>query len=492
MPDGSFSLNPASYNPWKPSGFFQITMGFGELSFGMAKFIDIAFDIVVGRGGQVLLALVSCRVFVEYITSQMEVTPISFATYKIIFLREGPTFWSTIRLLREFVRYRALNSKVAMTWMILSASFIVAFPTLASAMSGYSGNSIAFVPDQSTNDYLLWSDFQQVDYIVHDGERVNLVQNFVVAKTRESCYGYRAEQDAAYNKSICYTRLALSDYAQNYGLFGLNKTSSIFNNITLPSPVLNISAFYLEDRRYYDYSTMPIVYGHTWEDPRSGKQPFSDPANLTYLSKNSGEIFKKQYIDENGVCQPTVTYKWGFSFLILFVCLVCLIVWTIGTYILWLKAHLALRAKGDTGVAGEYKAIIELSEAMTISLRSYREKPETLHEKQIRKIIRKDLSGGTMMYHAPLRTEPYSFWAGFKRWGKRDKWWILALAINALVLSLAAGYYQFGLAVFSAFPFSGMVLARWIGQTWRSRTLIIVFHLFLGVIIAPITFPRES
>jgi len=46
MPDGSFSNNPSGYNIWKTSGFFQITLGFGHLSFALAKFIDIAFDIV--------------------------------------------------------------------------------------------------------------------------------------------------------------------------------------------------------------------------------------------------------------------------------------------------------------------------------------------------------------------------------------------------------------------------------------------------------------
>lgn len=46
MPDGSFSTNPSGYNIWKSSGFFQITLGFGHMSFALAKFIDIAFDVV--------------------------------------------------------------------------------------------------------------------------------------------------------------------------------------------------------------------------------------------------------------------------------------------------------------------------------------------------------------------------------------------------------------------------------------------------------------
>lgn len=46
LPDGSFSLSPSLYDVWRPSGFFQITLGSGDFTFGMAKFIDITFDIV--------------------------------------------------------------------------------------------------------------------------------------------------------------------------------------------------------------------------------------------------------------------------------------------------------------------------------------------------------------------------------------------------------------------------------------------------------------
>lgn len=45
LPDGSFSLT-GDYNPWKLNGFFQITAGFGTLSFTQAKVIDVIWDVV--------------------------------------------------------------------------------------------------------------------------------------------------------------------------------------------------------------------------------------------------------------------------------------------------------------------------------------------------------------------------------------------------------------------------------------------------------------
>jgi hypothetical protein len=45
-PDGIFRLEPATFSYWSKSGFFQITLGFGELSFTVVKVIDIVWDVV--------------------------------------------------------------------------------------------------------------------------------------------------------------------------------------------------------------------------------------------------------------------------------------------------------------------------------------------------------------------------------------------------------------------------------------------------------------
>jgi hypothetical protein len=46
-PDGTFTpFTESYYTSWSPAGFFQITMGFGELSFTQAKVVDIAWDLV--------------------------------------------------------------------------------------------------------------------------------------------------------------------------------------------------------------------------------------------------------------------------------------------------------------------------------------------------------------------------------------------------------------------------------------------------------------
>lgn len=46
QPDGNFSLSPETYSTWSSTGFFQITLGGGHLSFAIAKLVDIVWDIV--------------------------------------------------------------------------------------------------------------------------------------------------------------------------------------------------------------------------------------------------------------------------------------------------------------------------------------------------------------------------------------------------------------------------------------------------------------
>lgn len=50
LPDDSFSLRPETYQYWSNSGFFEITLGSGRLTFTQAKAIDVIWDIVSTLG----------------------------------------------------------------------------------------------------------------------------------------------------------------------------------------------------------------------------------------------------------------------------------------------------------------------------------------------------------------------------------------------------------------------------------------------------------
>jgi len=46
LPNGQFAIYDDTYNRWAPSGFLQITLGFGSLPFSKVKVIDIVWDVV--------------------------------------------------------------------------------------------------------------------------------------------------------------------------------------------------------------------------------------------------------------------------------------------------------------------------------------------------------------------------------------------------------------------------------------------------------------
>lgn len=61
QPDGSFSPYADNYNAWNwaSSGFFEITLVFGTLSFTVAKVIDICWDVVSHRTARTRFELTS-------------------------------------------------------------------------------------------------------------------------------------------------------------------------------------------------------------------------------------------------------------------------------------------------------------------------------------------------------------------------------------------------------------------------------------------------
>jgi hypothetical protein len=132
---------------------------------------------VVGRGGQGLLAYLSWQTFVRYVTTSMEVQPITFNTYRTIFLQNESLVLGIPRIIRDFCRRRNLHSRFAMVFIVLTMLFILVFPTLGGSMTGYSGTVKAYVPDADKN-FVPFNDFEIVVYTVHDGSRINQTDDF--------------------------------------------------------------------------------------------------------------------------------------------------------------------------------------------------------------------------------------------------------------------------------------------------------------------------
>ena len=265
----------------------------------------------------------------------------------------------------------------------------------------------------------------------------------------------------------------MSPDVATYGFYGTNNTNSTFKNYTLPAPSLNISAYYIAST---------VIYGGAWIDHSTGKSPFANYSDATFLS--SGVTYPLDYMSQNGSCQPLGTYHWGFSFLLLFIFLLTLFIWSIGTYIFWLRAHHALRVREIHEIPGEYKAVIELAAAMRREFSKEGKDPTYLKEHQIIREIRRDLKGGRIMHENSITQQSkHRFRVVLVRWFKRDRWWLLGYVILT-VIWITLLFRAFLFFILSLTTSLGILLAMFIGRKTGSRVLMVLFSVVVGIITA--------
>ena len=152
-------------------------------------------------------------------------------------------------------------------------------------------------------------------------------------------------------------------------------------------------------------------------------------------------------------------------------------VWTVAVYTIWLRAHMDLKQRGDGEVPTRYKSVCILASALDRELLNFDEKPEALTNQQLRYRISKTLNGGRIEMLDPLPNK-YSIRTKLWAWMKRERWWILLAAVAIAV----------GCSFPPCSPFTfGTLLAVAIGTTNRSRFVIILGCLTIGIPVATVT-----
>ena len=75
----------------------------------------------------------------------MEASPVTYRTFWVIFIQKEASMVSIVEIIHDFLFRRGLVSKTAMLFILLTMIFVFVFPTLASAMTGYTSNVAGFV-----------------------------------------------------------------------------------------------------------------------------------------------------------------------------------------------------------------------------------------------------------------------------------------------------------------------------------------------------------
>jgi hypothetical protein len=89
-------------------------------------------------------------VFASFVTTAMDTSPISYATFFLIFLGNDSSFFNICRLCHEIYVRGSIGSKASTLFMIMAMIFVSSWSTISSAisaMAGYTPVSRAVIQD---------------------------------------------------------------------------------------------------------------------------------------------------------------------------------------------------------------------------------------------------------------------------------------------------------------------------------------------------------
>lgn len=122
------------------------------------------------------MAFISLQVFARYITACMRVAPVSYQTFYTIFVQKDASIFGIWDLTRDFCFRLPLSSRAAMVFMVTTMIFILAFPTMTGAMTGYSNNVSGFVEYGSS--WVPFSNFTGFQFVIWDASRIDLEEPY--------------------------------------------------------------------------------------------------------------------------------------------------------------------------------------------------------------------------------------------------------------------------------------------------------------------------
>lgn len=136
---------------------------------------------------QGILALVAYKVTTKSLTLSMEHISVPVRTFEAIALQDS-TFTAFFKQVGNFLSIKGWGHKIRILWIIISTLFIVAFPSLASAMTGYAPLTKPFVQGKDGLQFPLTS-YRQVIYVVHDADRLGLQSPLILTSVPKNSSG---------------------------------------------------------------------------------------------------------------------------------------------------------------------------------------------------------------------------------------------------------------------------------------------------------------
>lgn len=143
--------DPANSTVTGFKGLFVLDQTWGRFSFSTVKTIDVAWDILFGRGVQMLAWSIAYVVFSDALLRVIERHPASFRIFQRIAL-EGPSLLSLWTLCKELLSVKSKRTKSLFAYFLVSTSYVLLIPMFLGAMTGYDSTSIAWIDLDDSNN----------------------------------------------------------------------------------------------------------------------------------------------------------------------------------------------------------------------------------------------------------------------------------------------------------------------------------------------------
>lgn len=188
-------------------GLFTIDRTFGTMPFWSAKFVDVAWDLLIGRGFQMLSGFISYVVFTSALLHALERSPAPYQTFLDISLN-GSSMATAVTLLSSLGQHRSKRSRALFFYIILSCCYLLALPTLLGAMTGYINSSTAYVNlNLTSEDQLVKYDDLLPGFVVEDGWRINMPNDSCIPAYTADGTSYEGAVDIFSYWSLATSRL---------------------------------------------------------------------------------------------------------------------------------------------------------------------------------------------------------------------------------------------------------------------------------------------
>lgn len=345
--------------------FFTPNLSFGSMTFTQVKVIDIAWDLLVGRGGQMALAWVNWTVFNEWLVFHAERWRTSYKMYTAVALQT--TSWTMMGVAaKEFLCFGEKSWErffrwLAMFCLFISTLYVLAFPTLMAAMTGYITTYEPYMEDYDRN-LIEWEKVEGVVAVVHDAERLRLGYDRPLVVVEDDKEVYQAWNDCEFLIVVITPFILLTQGADlrtagiiwhpsgtGEGSFnGLANASTTWtmgnSSIELPAPSLNIT--------WSLTSTAPL---------RDLKEPLQQ---YYVIGGRQGTLYNSSYVRNHSSCKPSETYQWGFSYIFLFMVSIFNFLWSTIMVCMWLDTRRSSRTYKSGRRPGLLRSVLDLASAV--------------------------------------------------------------------------------------------------------------------------------